>query len=167
MIRASLTVSCQAAQLAFSGRLVEEPLRALRKLQLPYRPFLSARIATMIFPHGFTRRVAPKRSREAGAATPCFRCVSMDHHFQAPLAEAKGVSTFSAKPETLAVQYWTIAERKAAGRAGCFCDRSDRALFYCVLYHCGAPTWILRSPGLLGHKLGRLFRFPATLKGLC
>ena len=59
----------------------------------------------------------------------------MDHHFQASLAEAKGVSTSSAKPETLAVQYWTIAERKAAGRAGCFGDRSDRALFYCVRYH--------------------------------
>jgi hypothetical protein len=39
----------------------------------------------------------------------------MDHHFQAPLAEAKGVSTSSAKPETLAVQYWTISERKAPG----------------------------------------------------
>jgi hypothetical protein len=64
----------------------------------------------------------------------------MDHHFQAPLAEAKAVSTSSAKPETLAVQYWTIAERKAAGPAGCFGDRSDRALFYFVLYHCGAAT---------------------------
>jgi hypothetical protein len=64
----------------------------------------------------------------------------MDYHFQAPLAEAKAVSTSSAKPETLAVQYWTIAERKAAGRAGCFGDCSDRALFYCVLYHYGAAT---------------------------
>jgi hypothetical protein len=140
LIRASLTVSGQAAQLAFSGRLVEEPLLTLRKLQLPYRPFLSARIATTVLLHDFTRRVAPKRSSEAGAATPWIRCVAMDHHFQAPLAEAKGVSTSSAKPETLAVQYWTIAERKAAGRAGCFGDRSDRALFYCVLYHCGAAT---------------------------
>jgi hypothetical protein len=59
----------------------------------------------------------------------------MDHHFQAPLAEADGVSTSSAKPEILAVQYWTIAERKAAGQAGYFGDRSDRALFYCVRYH--------------------------------
>jgi hypothetical protein len=64
----------------------------------------------------------------------------MDHHFQAPLAAAKGVSTSSAKPESIAVQYWTIAERKAAGRAGCFGDRADRALFYCVHYHCGAAT---------------------------
>jgi hypothetical protein len=29
--------------------------------------------------------------------------VAMDHQFQAPLAEAKAVSTSSAKPETLAV----------------------------------------------------------------
>jgi hypothetical protein len=54
LIRASLTVSGQAAQLAFSGRLVEEPLRTLRKLQLPYRPFLSARIATTVLLRGFT-----------------------------------------------------------------------------------------------------------------
>jgi hypothetical protein len=54
LIRASLTVSGQAAQLAFSGRLVEEPLRTLMKLQLPYRPFLSARIATTVLLRGFT-----------------------------------------------------------------------------------------------------------------
>jgi hypothetical protein len=70
LIRASFTVSGQAAQLAFSDRLVEEPLRALRKLQLPYRPFLSARIATTVLLDGFTRRVAPKRSRESQRRAP-------------------------------------------------------------------------------------------------